>query len=588
LGSTDLKKRLTAILAADVAGYSRLMAMDDRGTVIALDSARKVFKANIESNQGRVIDMAGDSVLAAFETASGAVSSAMAIQAELITLGGSVPEDRRMRFRVGIHLGDVIEKDDGTVYGDGVNIAARLEGLAEPGGITVSDSIRNAVKGKVSAEFEDQGEQKVKNIPEPVRAYRVRATATAENSPPAPSGIDPSLPEKPSIAVLPFKVLSEDSRMAFLAEGLVEDVGALLARIAGFVVISHASSSAFHNTSMTVSDISRQLGVRYVVIGSVRPLELGVRISAQLTEGMSGRVLWSGQFEKQRESAIDLQDDITRGILSELEPELTRAEIASIKRLRPENVDAWGNYRQALGAMSLKGWTEEAMSEARAHFRRAFEIDPSFALARAHFALVTALGRNTGLISADIQFAEEARAAAEEAISLDDGSSQVLGYAGCALSDLGDHKRGSEILLRSLELDPSNAQSYVALGASQCLRGEFKEGIERMRYGMRISPRDRRLGFWGWVLGAFLLQAGLHEDALIESRQSVARDPRLYLARILEAAALQTLGRPEEGREALNTARRLRPSLTIEEIVQSHGHRIAKLIRPLWDGSSTN
>ncbi len=588
MSGTELKKRLTAILAADVAGYSRLMAMDDHGTVNALDSARKVFRSKIESNQGRVIDMAGDSVLAAFETASGAVSSAMAIQAELNTLGRSISEDRRMRFRVGIHLGDIIEKEDGTVYGDGVNIAARLEGLAEPGGITVSDSIRNAVKGKVGAEFEDQGEQKVKNIPEPVRAYRVRVAATPSKSERVPSEIEPSLPEKPSIAVLPFKVLSEDTRMAFLAEGLVEDVGALLARIAGFVVISHASSSAFQNTNVTVSDISRQLGVRYVVIGSVRPLEQGVRISSQLIEGVSGRVLWSGQFEKQRESAIDLQDDITRGILSELEPELTRAEIALIRRLRPENVDAWGNYREAAGAVSLKGWTEEAISEARAKFRRAFEIDPSFALARAQFALITALGRNTGLVSTDIQFAEEARAAAEEAISLDDGSSQVLGYAGCALCDLGDHKRGSEILLRSIELDPSNAQPYVALGASQCLLGEFKVGIERMRYGMRISPRDRRLGFWGWALGAFLLQAGLYEQALIESRQSAARDPKLYLARILEAAVLQTLGRPEEGRDALITARRLRPSLTIEEIGHSQGHRVAKLIRPLWGGNSTN
>lgn len=585
MSSSELKQRLAAILAADVAGYSRLMATDERATVAALDAARKVFRSHIESSQGRVIDMAGDSVLAVFETAAGAVSVALAIQRELSASSNSVPEDRKMRFRIGIHLGDVIEKGDGTIYGDGVNIAARIEGLAEPGGIAVSDAVQGAVRGKVPAGFADQGEQQVKNIPHPVRTFRLQAEGLAAAPPVAGGPTASNAANKPSIAVLPFAVLAEDSRLGFLADGLVEDVIALLARVAGFVLISRASTFVFRNRSESLAVIARQLGVRYIVEGSVRPTGDQVRVSTQLTEAESGRVLWSGRFERKRDVAVDLQDDIARGIISELEPELTRAEIALIRRQRPENVDAWGCYRQAMGAMALKGWTEDAMSEARSQLQRAFAIDPTFALAHAHFALVTAIGKNTGLIQQSPTLADEAREAAERAILLDDGSAEVLGYAGCALADLGLHDRGAEILKRALEIDPSNAQAHVALGATQALTGQFDGGIDRMRYGMRISPRDRRLGFWGWALGGFLLRAGRAEETLQEARASAGRDPKLHLTRILEAVALQALGRGDEAREALGAARRLRPRLTLDEVALSHGRRVAKQMEPLWQDS---
>ena len=241
--ATDLKQRLAAILAADVAGYSRLMALDERATVAALDAARAVFRTPIEANQGRVIDMAGDSVLAVFETATGAVSVALAVQQELKALNEDVPEDRRMRFRIGVHLGDVIEKADGTVYGDGVNIAARLQALAEPGGITVSESIRTAVKGKVGASFEDRGEQHVKNIAEPVRVFQVAGGASA-GAAPATAAIQtaPPLPDLPSLAVLPFSNLSGDPEQDYFADGMVEEIITALARMGTFFVIARNSS----------------------------------------------------------------------------------------------------------------------------------------------------------------------------------------------------------------------------------------------------------------------------------------------------------------------------------------------------------
>lgn len=583
MDESNFKHRLAAILAADVAGYSRLMAADDRATVAALDAARAIFRSRIQSHQGRVIDMAGDSVLAVFETAVGAVSAAMAVQEALVSAARQVPADRQMLFRIGLHLGDVIEKPDGTIYGDGVNIAARLEGLATPGGVTVSDAVHGAVRGKTSLHFEDAGEQSVKNIPHPIRTFRMVVPGT---NPPRVKDVAAAeaVPDtKPSIAVLPFNVLSDDNQLRFLADGLAEDVIALLARVPGFLLISRSSSFVFRNRSESIAVIARQLGVRYVVEGSVRPAGGRVRVAAELTEAESGKLLWSHRFESERGDTGDLQDGIARGIMSELEPELTRAEIALIKRQRPENIDAWGFYHQAMGAMSQKGWSSEGMSEARAHFQRAFTIDPDFSLARAHFALITAVAGNAGILSHTPEMLRDALDQAEQSILQDDGSTEVLGLAGCALSDLGERERGMEILERSIDIDPSNAQAHVALGATLAMAGQREAGIEKMRYGMRISPRDRRLGFWGWALANFMLRADRVEDALQEARTAAVRDPRLHLVRILEAVALVRLARIEEARVALRAAVRLRPTLTPGEIAHSHGRRIAEALEPLWE-----
>ena len=265
MSNTELKQRLAAILAADVSGYSRLMSLDERATVAALDTARKVFRAHVESSQGRVIDMAGDSVLAVFETAIGAVSAALAVQAELGKPGADVRDVSRMRFRIGVHLGDVIEKADGTVYGDGVNIAARLEGLSEPGGVTVSESIRTAVKGKVNAEFEDQGEQQVKNIADPVRTYAVKAVVDTLL---AITGVDVSQPvagfdSRPAIAVLPFANLTGDPDQEYFADGLAEDILTRLAMQRWLPVIARNSSFAYRGRTIDVKAVGRMLGARY-------------------------------------------------------------------------------------------------------------------------------------------------------------------------------------------------------------------------------------------------------------------------------------------------------------------------------------
>jgi TolB-like protein/Tfp pilus assembly protein PilF len=388
--------------------------------------------------------------------------------------------------------------------------------------------------------------------------------------------------ERASIAVLPFEARSEDAAIGFLADGLVEDVIAQLARVPGFLVISRGSSFEFRRRDESLSAVARQLGVRYVVEGSVRQGHAQLSVSTHLVEAESARVLWTGRFKVDREAAPDLQEDIARGIISELEPELTRAEITLIRRRRPEDVDAWGHYHQGVGAISLKGWTEGAIAEALASLEHALAIDPGFALAWAYSSLITALAMTTGLRATSATAVDSACRAAEQALLLDDGDSQVLGYAGCALSDLGQRERGAEILQLALAIDPSNAQAHVALGTTRALQGQWEQGIRTLRHGMRISPRDRRLGFWGWALAQFLLRSGQTEEALAEARTSAGRDARLHLPRIIEAAALQALGRADEARIALAVARRLRPSLTPVEVEHAHGRRVARQIASLW------
>ena len=388
--------------------------------------------------------------------------------------------------------------------------------------------------------------------------------------------------DQPTIAVLPFNVLSDDPRINFLANGLAEDVIALLARVPGFLLISHASSFVFRGQGVSLPEVALQLGVRFVVEGSVRLKGNDLRVSTQLTDAASGRVLWSGRFDSRRGEAVDLQEDIARGIISELEPELTRAEIAHIRRQRPENQDVWAHYHQAIGAIAMQGWGKDAMAEARSQLQKSVALDPAFGLGHAYYALLTALATNIGLLPDSASLVSDALAAANHAIALDDGSSEVLGYAGCALCDLGHHDRGFEILYQALEIDPSNAQAHVALGAALAQTGKLEAGIETMRFGMKISPRDRRLGFWGWALGVFLLRANLPDEALAEAHISIRRDSRFHLARVLEAAVLDRQGHLVEASAALAIARQLRPLLTLNEIALTHGRRVGERMSLLW------
>ena len=531
-----------------------------------------------------LIKLIGDGALVEFASVVDALNAAIEFQRAMMRVNLDRRDDERVLFRIGVHVGDVIIDGD-DLYGDGMNVAARLEGQAPPGGILISGNARDAVVNRVSAEFRDLGRLTLKNIERPVQAFQVmfdheeRQGTDAEQIAVPSSG---AVSDVSSIAVRPFTVLSDERELQFLADGLGEDVIALLARVPGFFVIAKASSFEFRNQDIPTSAIAQQLGVRYVLGGSLRALGGKIRLSAQLADAASGRVLWSGQFDAERSDAINLQDDITRGIIVELQPALTKAEIAVVRRQRPENIGAWGFYHQAAGVLAANGWNAQSVQEARWFLQRAIELDPNFALARAQLALLMALAQNTALIERSNTVHEEAIAAAELAIADDGGSSEVLGYAGCAITDLGDVSRGGEILKQAVELDPSNAQAQVALGAALALSGDLDGGIACMRHGIKLSPRDRRLAFWGWALGVFLIRAKRPAEALEEARLAARRDPRLFLPPLLETLAHAALGQTDAAKISLISARRLRPELTLYEVEISHGRRAMKTLADLW------
>jgi adenylate cyclase len=565
------------------------MERDEGGTLATLTAHRtERLEPTLQRHGGRLIKLIGDGALVEFGSAVDALNAAIEFQRAMTTANLDQRDDERLVFRIGVHVGDVIIDGD-DLYGDGMNVAARLEGQAPPGGILISGNARDAVVNRVSAEFRDLGKLSLKNIERPVQAFQVlfgheeRQGAGAERLtadiavPSSAAASDVS-----SIAVRPFTVLSDDRELQFLADGLAEDVIALLARVPGFFVIAKASSFEFRNPDIRLSVIAQQLGVRYVLGGSLRAVGGKIRLAVQLAETASGRVLWSGQFDTERSSAIDLQDEIARSIIVELQPALTRAEIAVIRRRRPENTGAWGFYHQAGGALAANGWNARSVEEARSFLRQALELDANFALARAQLALLMALAQNTALIEPSTSLHDEAVAAAELAIADDGGSSEVLGYSGCAISDLGDTSRGAEILKQAVELDPSNAQAQVALGAALALSGDLDSGIARMKHGIKLSPRDRRLAFWGWALGAFLMRAKRPAEALEEAKLAARRDPRLFLPPLLETLAHLALGQIDAARMSLISARRLRPELTLREIEISHGRGAVKALADLW------
>jgi TolB-like protein len=393
----------------------------------------------------------------------------------------------------------------------------------------------------------------------------------------------PLIADRPSIAVLPFENLSDDRALELIANGLAEDIIALLARVPGFFVIARASSFIYRPGSIEVRHIGIELGVRYVVTGTARGSGGRVRVTIQLIEAESATQLWAGRYDVDRSDTLDLQDEIARRIMVELEPALTKADLSVIHRRRTDSVDAWSHFRQAAGVIAIHGWNEDSVTEAMQQLRRAIEIDPGFALARGLLALLSAFGANLSLVQDRAAAERDAREEAERSIALDPNASDVLGFAGCALSDVGEHERGVELLQRAVDLDPSNAQAHVALGAALTQIGRVEDGIRSMQYGMRSSPKDFRLTFWSMILAYALGRAGRLEEALSVASAASRRDGRLYGARVVSAWTLQRLNRPQEARGDLAEARRIRPALNLEEVQRFFGERVAQDLASVWN-----
>ena len=595
MSETGYRQHLAAILAADAAGYSRLMAIDEHATVAALDAARAVFRMQTQSHQGRIIDMAGDSVLAMFDTAIGAVSAALAIQQALGRSLDLLPEDRRLRFRIGVHLGDVIEKDDGTIYGDGVNIAARLQALAEVGGITISDAVQGAVRGKVSASLQDHGEHRMKNIAHPVRAFSLHPESGIEQPVPAPSMPTPAPAPlslmMPSIAVLPFTNMSGDAQQDYFADGMVDDIITALARMGVFFVIARNSSFVYKGRAVDIKQVGRELGVRYVLEGSVRKAGNHVRITGQLVEADNGHHVWAERFDGALDDVFELQDRITESIVNAIEPSLRRAEIERVRVKPTASLQAYDLLMRAVPGL-MPTASREQRDEALTLIRRALEIDPNYSRAKAvgAFACLGRVSEGHG----DIEDVKAGLRYAEQALAERNDDPMVLSHAGMVLGALGLRVLGVRVLgfrydeaeravERALALSPNLLVVQYSAGVVKGIIGDAEAALGHFEHAVRISPLDPAMGaLVAGVSGAHLI-AGRYHDALAAAQRAIQESPNYVGAHRLEVAALGYLGRIDESRAAAQRLLELAPGFKVSALRSVSPFRDAALRKRLAD-----
>ena len=478
MNNLDEKQRLAAILAADVVGYSRLMAVNERQTVASLDAARAIFISEIESRQGRVVDTAGDSVLALFESAAEAVNAALAVQKKLAVYSGAVPDEQQMRFRIGIHLGDVIEKSNGTVYGSGVNITARLEALAEPGGIAVSDAVYGVVRGRVAARFEDHGDKIVKNIPYPVKTFYVYDLASTVSGPTSVANeVSPALPERPSIVVLPFTNMSGDPEQEYFADGMVEDITTALSRFKELFVIARNSSFVYKGRSIDIQQVAHDLGVRYVLEGSVQKAGNRVRITGQLIDAATRAHLWADRFDGALEDVFELQDRVTESVVSALQPTLRQAEIERARRKPPASLDAYDYLLRALPIVIANAETEA--EAAIKLLGEALRLNPDYAYAHALMSMAYGqIYRSAGGDERE-QAREKAVSHARQALVGAGDDSTALAYAGFVLVITEQDVTGARTALdRAVALNPNSATAYGYRALVLAMSGESGLAIE--------------------------------------------------------------------------------------------------------------
>jgi adenylate cyclase len=554
------RRKLAVVLSADAVGYSRLMSEDEAGTIAALGAARALFREQIAGREGRVVDTAGDSVLAVFGSVVDALRAAIEVQEELRRRSEGLADDRRMRFRIGLNAGEIVEQDDGTIYGDGVNVAARLQALADPGGVCISEVVAAEARNKLPVSFQSLGEQRVKNIPEPVRAHRVIFADTE----PQPAQAALPLPAKPSIAVLPFTNMSGDAEQEYFSDGISEDLITAISRIRWLFVIARNSSFTYKGKPVDVKQVGRDLGVRYVLEGSVRKGGSRVRITAQLIDATTGAHVWAERFDRELADVFTLQDEITERIAATIEPELARAELERARRKPPESLDAWDLYQR--GLWHVWQFTAEDNAAARALFERATALDPGFAPFCAALALCLLLD-HTLYRSRSERSIDAALEVARRAVALDDKDATAHAVLGRVYTARGGYDSGIAQLREALRLNPSFALAHYGLGMALVLSGKPTEAIAELDAAQRLSPHDPHL--WGFVMFRAWAHLALGDiEHAIEDASLAVRQPRApFPAWGTLASALGSAGRIEEARAALAKAVELEPRFLSETLL---------------------
>ncbi len=567
MAAHGVERRLAAILAADMVAYSRLMEADEAGTLARLKSLREeLFEPKIAEHRGRIVKTTGDGMLVEFASVVEAVQSAVEFQSAMADRNVNLSDDRRIEFRIGINLGEIIiEGDD--IYGTGVNVAARLEGLAEPGGICISATVYEQIESTLSLGYEDLGGQQVKNIAKPVRAYAVRMEPADEPAAPAPSvaATSRALPVTPSIAVLPFDNMSGDAEQEYFADGITEDIITALSKISRLFVIARNSTFTYKGKAVDVKRVGRELGVRYVLEGSVRKAGNRVRITAQLIDADDGHHLWSARFDRDLTDVFALQDEITSNVVTALHVQLVEGEQARIWHKSTENLDAWECLAQGLA--HFRRFTNEGNVRARALLEEAVELDPQYAagwvwLAWTHWADARFLWTES-----PAEAAARAAELAEKALALDQDLSETHSLLGAIHLMKRQFEQAIAEGEKAVGLDPNGADVTALLAMTLNWSGRPEEACALVNKAMRLNPL-----YSAWYL-AVLAHAyrliGRYEEAIAIYRDSIDRNPDHIGPHIGLTACYAELDRDEEARAQARELLKLNPKFTLEKYAES-------------------
>jgi TolB-like protein len=555
-----VQRRLAAILATDVVGYSRLMEQDEAGTLARLKARRKeVLEPLVARHRGRIFKVMGDGALVEFSSAVDAVECAVQLQEGMASANGAVPEDRRIVLRIGVNLGDVmVERSD--LYGDGVNIAARLEAIAEPGGICISAKVHNEVRRKSPLDCEDLGEQQLKNIAAPVHVYNVRLTGPAA---PAPRGL--ALPDKPSIAVLPFNNMSGDPEQEYFADGMVEDIITDLSRFRNLFVIARNSSFTYKGRAVDVKQVGRELGVRYVLEGSVRKAANRLRITGQLIDASTGAHLWAERFDGGLEDVFELQERMASSVIGAIAPKLEQAEIARARGKPTGSLDAYDYYLR--GMESVYRWTKEGAEEALRLYYRAIELDPEFAAAYGMAAWCYYWRMVNSWMTSRRQENVEVVRLARKAADLGKDDAVALSFGGFAIGYVaGELVEGAALVDRAIALNPNLAAAWCASGLLKTRLGDPDLGIEHLANAMRLSPLDPLTTFMENFTAIAHFYADRHDKAWPLAEKVVRKQPNYLGALRVAAASNACAGRLEEARSFIARALQLDPEMRLSNL----------------------
>ena len=589
MAEARVQRRLAAILAADVAGYSRLMGADEEGTLAALKELRReLADPKIKEHRGRIVKTTGDGLLVEFASVVDAVRCAVEVQQEMAERNVGVPEEQRIQFRIGINLGDII-KDGRDIYGDGVNVAARLEALAEPGGICVNRVVRDQVRDKLDFAFEDAGEQRVKNIARPLRVYHVRPGQLADEE---MSAAQPplALPDKPSLAVLPFTNMSGDPEQEFVSDGIAEDVISALSHYPSLFVIARNSTFTYKGRAVDVKQVGRELGVRYVLEGGVRKAGNRIRVTAQLIEAETGNHVWANRYDRDLADIFAVQDEITHALTTALTPAIADAELRRAIRKPPESLDAWAAYQRGLWHLSKANSEDDTI--AQNFFRQAIDLDPTFAPGYSALALAqlqaAAIYQKLSLAEAQ----SSAEALARRAVSLDGADAEARSCLGWALQARGELDGALVEIERALAMSPNLAVAHWQRGATLIFSGQPMKGLEALETCIRLDPRDPFMAVRLLHIACGLYFAREYEGVIEAAKRLIRSYPDFPMIYRWPAAALGQLGRAAEAREWLEKAISYAPAafkMYVHNRVpwfrpEDHAHLVEGLRKAGWEG----